>query len=66
MTSDSNGNIFIIDDYYIRKLNTSTREVSFIAGNTRGNNPIDEDGSSARFVNPAQIAANSDGTILYA
>jgi len=62
---DQNGNIYLIDDNYIRKINSSGL-VSFIAGDGNwSNTPEDGKGSEVKFSDLREIASNSDGSVLY-
>ena len=63
---DDNGNIYLIDDNYIRKINTNSGLVTFIAGNGDwSENPEDGLGANAKFSDPRDIAVNSDGSLIY-
>jgi VCBS repeat-containing protein len=66
LTSDSNGNIYVLDDWYIRKIDTTTERVGYVVGSgTWSNNPSDGTGAEAQFASPRQIAVNSDGSKMY-
>ena len=63
---DNNGNIYLIDDNYIRKINTDSGLVTFIAGNGNwSENPEDGAGANAKFSDPRDIAVNGDGSLIY-
>ena len=66
ITSDSNGNLYLIDENYIRKINTTTERLEFVAGDGQWNNSVvDGIAEAVKFGDPRQIASNTDGSTLY-
>jgi hypothetical protein len=64
--ADSAGNIYVIDNYSVRKL-AADASVSTLAGIAPGGTPqlaLDGSGSAARFGNPASLALDNSGNLL--
>ena len=62
---DSNNDLYIIDDNYIRKIDTSLGIVTFVAGADQWDTSSDGTGVGAKFRDLRKLAINSDGSTLY-
>ena len=68
LSTDAEGNLYVIDQNYIRKITTQTTpvRVEYVAGSANySQTPVNGTGSFIRFNNPRRIAANADGSVLY-
>ena len=68
LSTDAEGNLYVIDQNYIRKITTQTTpvRVEYVAGSANySQTPVNGTGSVIRFNNPRRIAANADGSVLY-
>ena len=63
---DSSGNLYVADygNHRIRKIDTTTREVTTLAGSTRGYE--EGTGTAAKFDKPHSVAVDSDGNVYVA
>lgn len=68
IVSDHAGHLFVSDEHNatIRRIDVASAEVTTIAGLAQNYGIVDGKGSSARFVNPAGLAADDDGNLYVA
>jgi uncharacterized repeat protein (TIGR03803 family) len=66
VASDGHGNLYVADDYVIRKIVTATGVVTTLAGTAYSNGNTDGTGTAAQFNSPTAIAYDGKGNLYVA